>query len=114
MAEGEQRQLLKGFVERDETRIGGKPRNGGGGTTPKRGRGPRRFPLLGWPSVAVVRMLITDEYSGYFGISRFMPKQTVNHQGLVCRRRLIPIHQSFWALLRDNGVVMYSAQLVEN
>src|SRR4030065_704221 len=47
MAEGAQRQLLQGVVEMDETYVGGKPRKGGGGGAPKRGRGTRKTPVVG-------------------------------------------------------------------
>src|SRR5580704_6190278 len=49
MGEGEQRELLKGLVETDETYIGGKPRKGGGGggTPLKRGRGTTKIPVVG-------------------------------------------------------------------
>ena len=41
MAVGEQRELLKGLVEADETYIGGKPRKGNTGSG---GKGPRPSP----------------------------------------------------------------------
>lgn len=54
MAEGEQRELLKGLVEADETYIGGKPRKGntgsggkGPGRPHKRGRGTTKVPVVG-------------------------------------------------------------------
>src|SRR5208282_1530275 len=54
MAEREQRELLSGVVEMDETYIGGKPRKGnigssgqGGGDKSKRGRGTKKTPVVG-------------------------------------------------------------------
>lgn len=50
MAEREQRELLTGVVEMDETYIGGKPRPGGSGPDgekPKRGRGTKKTPVVG-------------------------------------------------------------------
>jgi transposase-like protein len=53
MLQHEQRQLLTGIVEADETYIGGKPRKrgpkGGGGTSEpnKRGRGTKKTPVVG-------------------------------------------------------------------
>jgi transposase-like protein len=53
MGEDEQRQLLKGVVEMDETYIGGKPRKGNigsggqGGGKLKRGRGTKKTPVVG-------------------------------------------------------------------
>lgn len=54
MAEREQRQLLSGVVEMDETYVGGKPRKGnigsgtqGGGNMKLRGRGTNRTPVIG-------------------------------------------------------------------
>lgn len=54
MAETEQRSLLQGVVEMDETYIGGKPRKGnigsggqGGGDKSTRGRGTKKIPVVG-------------------------------------------------------------------
>ena len=54
MAEREQRKLLSGVVEMDETYIGGKPRKGntgssgqGGGNKSQRGRGTKKTPVVG-------------------------------------------------------------------
>ncbi|MGD0025656.1 MAG: IS1595 family transposase [Xanthobacteraceae bacterium] len=54
MAEREQRELLTGVVEMDETYIGGKPRKGntgssgqGGGDKSQRGRGTKKTPVVG-------------------------------------------------------------------
>ena len=54
MAEREQRELLTGIIEMDETYIGGKPRKGntgasgqGGGNKSTRGRGTKKTPVVG-------------------------------------------------------------------
>lgn len=54
MAERDQRELLSGIVEMDETYIGGKPRKGNigssgqdGGDKSKRGRGTKKAPVVG-------------------------------------------------------------------
>ncbi len=54
MGEQEQRELLTGVVEMDETYIGGKPRKGntgsggqGGGNKSRRGRGTNKMPVVG-------------------------------------------------------------------
>lgn len=54
MAEREQRELLTGIVEMDETYIGGKPRKGNigssgqdGGNKSRRGRGTKKTPVVG-------------------------------------------------------------------
>lgn len=109
MSEREQRELLTGIVEADETFIGGKPRKGnttkGGGN--KRGRGTKKTPVVGIAQRkgkvkaevfknkplnirnlnTLVRKnvdinnatLYTDEYKGYIGIKKFMPHATVDH-----------------------------------
>jgi len=43
----DQRELLMGIVEMDETYIGGKPRRGGGGGPNKRGRGTKKRSVVG-------------------------------------------------------------------
>ena len=47
MIDTEQRNLLTGLVEMDETYIGGKPRRGNGREKPKRGRGTKKVPVIG-------------------------------------------------------------------
>jgi len=106
MFEREQRELLTGIVEVDETYVGGKPRKGGGGYN-KRGRGTKKTPVVGMAErngkfraeviknkklnsknlKALVRRnvdinnttLITDEYKGYIGIQMIMPHKVVDH-----------------------------------
>ena len=127
MTQAEQRNLLTGIVEMDETYIGGKPRKGSGPS--KRGRGTDKAPVVG----AVERQgrvtaksvmkgklkgrnlrsfvrekidakdafLITDEYPAYRGMSRVLPHAVINHQRGYADG---PIHtntiEGFWALLK--------------
>lgn len=102
--------LLRGVVEMDECYIGGKPRKGnkprGGQHT--RGRGTDKPPVVGMierggrivakvtdkehlKARAMARLvrnnvatdeavLITDEYTGYLHIKKFMPHQVINHK----------------------------------
>lgn len=134
MYEQQSRELLQGIVEMDETYIGGKPRRGANGGTPnKRGRGTKKTPVVGMVErggkikakvvkkeklnhrglSALVRehidtkkaTLITDEYRGYMGMSKYLPHQFVNHQEWYTDG---DIHtnsvESFWALLK-RGIV---------
>jgi len=130
MAEREQRELLTGIVEMDEVYIGGKPRKGGGGEPPKRGRGTKKTPVVGMlqrggkVSAHVVKkgslrskmlsslvrrhvdvenaILFTDEYSGYVGIKNFMEHRTVNHQVWYVAADGTHTNgiESFWAILK--------------
>ncbi len=129
MTQAEQRNLLTGIVEMDETYIGGKPRKGSGDHTSKRGRGTDKATVIG----AVERegrvtarsvmkgklkgrnlrsfvrekidakdaMLITDEYTGYRGMERVLPHAVINHSRTYADG---PIHtntiEGFWALLK--------------
>ena len=133
MTQANQRQLLTGLVEADETYIGGKPRKGDGGEKPKRGRGTKKTPVVGMIErggqvraevvkdrkltakklSSLVRKnvdiknatLITDEYSGYVAIKRFMPHETVNHQvWYVDGHKHTNNIEGFWALLK-RGIV---------
>ena len=128
MTQREQRNLLTGIVEMDETYIGGKPRKGVNGPAP-RGRGTNKAPVVG----AVERggrvtaksvskgslkaknmrsfvrrhidvsdsLLVTDEYKGYMGISKLIPHAVINHQKSYADGI---IHtntiEGFWALLK--------------
>jgi len=47
MVDTEQRDLLTGLVEMDETYIGGKPRKGNSGEKPKRGGGTKKVSVIG-------------------------------------------------------------------
>ena len=134
MMEHEQRQLLTGLVEMDETYIGGKPRKGTG--PHKRGRGTKKIPVVGMVErkgsikteviknrkldhkslKSLVRKnidtktstLITDEYKGYIGIEKIMPHKTVDHTVWYVNGS---IHtntvESFWALLKRGIVGQY-------
>ena len=128
MAQAEQRQMLLGIVEMDETYVGGKPRKGSGKPT-KRGRGTDKTPVVG----AVERggrvtakatqkmklkgkhlrsfvrdriktdqaMLVTDEYKGYIGMGRVLPHAVVKHsQTYVDGFRHTNTIEGFWALLK--------------
>ena len=128
MRETDQRQMLLGIVEMDETYIGGKPRKGSGKPT-KRGRGTDKTPVVG----AVERggrvtakatqkmklkgkhlrsfvrdriktdqaMLITDEYTAYRGMGRVLPHAVVNHsRTYVDGFRHTNTIEGFWALLK--------------
>ena len=136
MRQSEQRNLLEGIVEMDETYIGGKPRKGSGGEKPKRGRGTKKVPVIGMverggqvkatvarkdqltiPKLTqLVRknvntanaVLVTDEFQGYLGIKRIMPHETVNHGvWYVDGFRHTNSVESFWALLKRGIVGQY-------
>ena len=127
MRETEQRQMLLGIVEMDETYVGGKPRKGSG--PKKRGRGTDKTPVVG----AVERggrvtakatqkmklkgrhlrsfvreriktdqaMLVTDEYSAYRGMNRVLPHAVVNHsRTYVDGFKHTNTIEGFWALLK--------------
>lgn len=103
MAEREQRELLTGLIECDETYIGGKPRPGfhprGRGTdkpsivgmaeregkikTEVVGKGKlnsKNLKMLVRKNVDIQNaILITDEYKGYLGIQTLMPHKVVDH-----------------------------------
>ncbi len=136
MNESDQRIILSGLVEMDETFIGGKPRPGSGGESPKRGRGTKKTPVVGMverggrvkagiakkdsltaPKLsALVRrnvdiansILITDEYKGYLGIKSFMTHETVVHSDwYVDGFRHTNNVESFWALLKRGIIGQY-------
>ena len=135
MNEREQRELLTGLVECDETYIGGKPRPGSGEPC-KRGRGTKKTPVVGMAEregeirAEVVKnrrldsknlkmlvrrnvdtknaTLITDEYSGYIGIQRLMPHKIVDHSvWYVNGDAHTNTVESFWALLKRGIVGQY-------
>jgi len=134
MLESEQRVILQGLVEMDETFIGGKPRRGCFGyTNRKRGRGTKKTPVVGMVERAgnvvakvfkkdhinlkklsqLVRekveikksVLVTDEARYYHGMKRCLPHKTINHDIWYADGW---IHtntiESFWALLK-RGIV---------
>lgn len=134
MVETKQRELLRGVVEADETYIGGKPRRGTGAH--KRGRGTKKTPVVGFAErggrvvakvarkedlnakklSALVRehvdtenaVLVTDEFTGYAGISRFMPHETVNHSvWYVDGDRHTNTIEGFWSLLKRGIIGQY-------
>jgi transposase-like protein len=105
----EQKELLYGIVEADETYIGGKPRKGNrhNGEKLKRGRGTKKIPVIGLMERGgrviarpakphelgtkglfkfvtqfvdtVGTLLITDEWSGYKKVDEVMLHAVVNH-----------------------------------
>lgn len=136
MSEREQRELLTGLVECDETYIGGKPRPGSGPHT--RGRGTKKTPVValaeregnnitaevfknrkrlsGKNLKMLVRKnvdtenatLITDEYKGYMGIQTLMPHKIVDHSvWYVNEDAHTNTVESFWALLKRGVVGQY-------
>ena len=128
----EQRDLLSGFIEIDETYVGGKPRKGG--PPSKRGRGTSKTPVVGIAKRGgdirahvqrkldakslsrLVRenidikssMIITDEFKGYIRLKTFANHRVVDHQ-----RHYVngDIHtntvESFWALLKRGIIGQY-------
>lgn len=135
MSEKDQRELLTGIVEADETYIGGKPRRGSG-TINKRGRGTKKTPVVGLIErkgkvkaeviknkkldsknlKALVRrnvdinnaILITDEYKGYIGIQKIMPHKVVDHTvWYVDGDAHTNTVESFWALLKRGIIGQY-------
>ncbi len=109
MIQSEQKDLLSGIVEVDETYIGGKPRKGkkNNGDKNKRGRGTKKTAVVGMVErqgnvkvksfykkslngknlKALVRgsvdvkntTLMTDEYKGYLGMSKIIKHKFVDH-----------------------------------
>lgn len=137
MTQREQRELLTGIVEADETYIGGKPRKGNGSNgNNKRGRGTKKTPVVGLIErngrvkakvfknkpltsknlKALVRenvdinnaTLFTDQYKGYLGIKHMMPHKTVDHTIWYVNGE---VHtntvESFWALLKRGIIGQY-------
>lgn len=129
----EQRELLQGIFEMDETYIGGKPRKGTGQTN-KRGRGTKKTPVVGIAQrggkikakpvknvkgrtlASLVRenvdtktaTVITDEFTGYVRFARFTNHQVVNHQvWYVDGENHTNTIESFWALLKRGIVGQY-------
>ncbi len=135
MIDTEQRNLLTGLVEMDETYIGGKPRKGSG-QHHKRGRGTKKTPVVGIierggnVTASVTRdgklttknladlvrrnvdtnnaTLITDEFTGYIGIRRILPHEIVDHsKWYVDGFKHTNNIESFWALLKRGIVGQY-------
>jgi len=134
MMEREQRTILQGLVEMDETYIGGKPRKGTG--PHKRGRGTKKTPVVGMVERkgkvkaeviknrkldgkslnSLVRRnidienstLFTDEFSGYFGIKKIMPHKVIDHtKWYVDGDKHTNTIESFWALLKRGIMGQY-------
>ena len=135
MREREQRDLLTGIVEMDETYIGGKPRKGDGKKR-KRGRGTDKPAVVGMVErkgsikaevmkgrkldgknlKSLVRAniditnttLITDEWKGYLGINKMMPHKVVDHTvWYVNGDAHTNTIESFWALLKRGIIGQY-------
>ena len=128
MTQADQRNILTGIVEMDETYVGGKPRKGSG-VIHKRGRGTDKAPVIGAVERggrvtakatrkgqlkgkhlrAFVRAnvdtrnaaLITDQYTAYSGMHRVLPHHVINHSKWYVDG---DIHtntiEGFWALLK--------------
>ena len=125
----EQRDLLGGIVEVDETYVGGKPRKRNDGTSDedvKRGRGTKKVPVVGVierggsvkAEVALdlkakslstfIRdkveiegaTVITDEFSGYAHLKYLVKHEVINHsEGFACGNIHTNSIESFWAIL---------------
>ncbi len=133
MAEQEQRNLLTGLVESDETYIGGKPRKEYPGHQHLRGRGTSKTPVVGMIErggkvkcqvvkkedlkanrlKALVRRnvdisnstLITDEFGGYHYINEMMPHKIVVHSRWYVDGDVHTNNiESFWAILK-RGII---------
>ncbi len=128
------RELLEGIVEVDETYVGGKKRRGEDGGPAKRGRGTSKTPVVGAIErdgkvrakvvknvsaktlMSMIRenidvstaTVITDEFTGYLPISKFVKHQTINHSkwysdGDIHTNNI----EGFWALLKRGLVGQY-------
>ncbi|MBU0516385.1 MAG: IS1595 family transposase [Proteobacteria bacterium] len=133
MVERNDRKLLEGVVEMDETYIGGKPRRGAGVET-KRGRGTNKVPVVGVVErggkvraklvkdvkaktlASFVRehvdvksaTVITDEFKGYIRFAAFVNHETVNHQKWYVEGNLHTNSvESFWSLLKRGIIGQY-------
>lgn len=132
----EQRELLQGVVECDETYVGGKPRKGNdkGPSGSKRGRGTNKIPVVGvierngrvkakvakdLKSKTLARFIkekvqiegatvMTDEFSGYCRLRYFVKHETINHQeAYVCGNIHMNNIESFWAILKRGIIGQY-------
>jgi len=128
----EDRDLLEGIVEIDETYIGGKPRRGGPPRT--RGRGTKKIAVVGMAERGgkvrakvqkkldakhlsrlvrenvkfEVSTVITDEWAGYIHLKSFTDHRVVNHKiwyvnGDVHTNTV----ESFWSLLKRAIIGQY-------
>ncbi len=130
----EERELFNGFVEIDETFIGGKPCKGTYNKPLKRGRSTKKVPVVGMAErdgkvrAQIQRKLdgkslsriirenidvenatvITDEYRGYFGLHKFTNHEVIEHQKwYVCRDIHTNTIESFFALLKRGIIGQY-------
>lgn len=133
MSQSEQRHILMGIVEMDETYMGGKPRKGvkysDPDDRPKPGRGTKKTPVIGAverrgrvtakvvPKEKMkgknlrsfvrerVDTTVTTEYKGYLGMSRVLSHAVIKHQDWYVDG---DIHtntiEGFWALLKRGHV----------
>jgi len=144
MTQTDQRQLLIGVVEMDETYVGGKPRKGDNNGEPrKRGRGTKKTPVVGMIErggkvraqvvkneklskktlESLVRknvdtensVLMTDEYKGYLGIDTFMEHKVIRHQKWYVDGDIYTNSiESFWSLLKRGIVGQYHKVTVQH
>lgn len=131
----QQRVLLQGIAEADETYIGGKPRKGNGPEgTHKRGRGTDKTPVIGiverggkvyTKAVAHVdrktlrqfirehidaekTIVMTDEFSGYLDLATFVVHKTVNHKiQYVSGNIHTNTLEGFWSLIKRGMIGQY-------
>jgi transposase-like protein len=132
----EQRALLQGIVEADETYVGGKPRKGNrtAGGTHKRGRGTDKTPVIGVVErggkvyIKAVKhvdaktlnqfvrehidaektTVMTDEFTGYIKLATFVAHKTVNHQvEYVSGNIHTNTLEGFWSLLKRGMIGQY-------
>lgn len=128
----ENRELMSGFVEMDETYVGGKPRKGG--EPSKRGRGTKKTPVVGiverngkvtakvqkkLDSKNLSRLvrenvdidntiIITDEFTGYIKLKGFINHQVINHKLSYANGNIHTNNiEGFWALLKRGIVGQY-------
>lgn len=126
----EDRNLLQGIIEADETYVGGKPRKANDRKNDKqhpRGRGTKKTPIIGAVerggkvSAQVGRdltgkgilnfirsnldtegsVMITDEYKAYNAVDGYMPHTVVNHQKRYANGMThTNTIEGFWALVK--------------
>lgn len=132
----EERALLQGIVEVDETYIGGKPRKSRGDDTHgnKRGRGTKKLAVVGAverdgkvvtrlvPNVKAKTLtqfirehvetdgttVMTDQLQSYWGLSAFVQHKSVNHQVEYVSGNIHTNNiESYWALLKRGLMGQY-------
>ena len=141
MTQADQRNMLWGIIEMDETYVGGKPRLGG--PPAKRGRGTDKVPVVGAVErggrvtakvtqktklkgrhlrsflrerINVKRsVLITDEYSAYAGMEKLLPHAVVKHaRTYVEGIKHTNTIEGFWALLKRGLVGQFHSVTVRH